>query len=663
MHRGRIAHLLFMLIALSAGALPPAEAAPPSEFLTPVIALKELIGSETINLRGDTAEASVSIPLSGRVKLQKADLEIHFSNSPALLTHRSQLSLELNGHQIGVARLSGREPIGTLKARIPVRFFKPGYNTLSFRASQHYLDTGCESPGAPELWTQVDASLSRIRFSYRNSRIEPALDRLGELMDAHVWDHYDIQLLTAGDSTPDRLHVEAGSMIAQAVALQTRFLPVRIHHELAIRSDQAPKTRRPYRHPHLVIRQRGMDAILFGTYDELEPLLGDGAIDRQRDHAVAIERMDGDRTRFLMIVAGRDGKALMRAARDLARLASLPQSRHANSREATRIIHSFSSLDFSTWSMQGMNGSKQLRIWLFPEQLAPPHADIELDIHMSYGAGVREDSSLNVLVNDHFVQAVFLHHPEGQHYRHYKIKIPPHALLPGENLIRFEAALTPAISGNCTMIRTEQLRLTIYEDSDVYLPIGREDRVIRMPDLQALVRAGYPFGQAGGDDRLPQASMLIASMDSDWLAAAWSLTARIAQSRRFPVQFSVMDDLKSSGAGNVLLLASRDRLPDLLGAELPPIMENQNQQLRLMMDRHRHLLSQFRHQQKWITLFAPVASSSPEQVAWTMTGFDLWGAMRGDSCIWPANVADPKVRCFRTQVSAPYERNVQGGDR
>ena len=631
-----------LLLAMAAGgeASRALAAAPePSVFLDSGRALDRFADGEVIVLRGAADEAGLSIPLPRRVALESARLDLRYVNSSALVASRSQLVVLLNGHVVAETHLQPRQPRGELKASIPVRFFKPGFNRLSFRISQHYsAGGGCENPGSPELWTRIDASRSRLKLKFHNARIRPSLDALPALMDGRIWDRYDIQLLMPAKASPAPGLLHAGALIAQGVALQTRYLPVRVH---AGRAALRPRPHEGWKHPRLGVPQRGMDAVLFGVYGALRPLLGDAWFAGLRgDTSISIERMDGDRTRFLMIVAGRDEAALSRAAHDFARLSAWREGKPEWMPDKEGVVATFARLGFATWSMRGMRGRRELRFWVSPTRLGDPERDMVLELHMSYGAGVREDSALSVFVNGRFQQAIALNHPEGQQYRHYKVRVPMSALRAGENVVTFEGMLTPLVTGQCAMIQTDQLNLTLFDDSRAYLPVSGRG-LAAGPDLALLAGAGFPYAAGDeADDDAATGVLLTRRADAD-IGGVWTLLARIAQVGRRIVDARFVDGNAARGMKR-LIVAGANR--DLAGTwwRASPLGQGGAAAALLVSPGRDNVLAQSVWHGGVLTLVGAASGIGLEKAVFQLVGYDLWGQLDGNVFVWAADQARAK---------------------
>ena len=85
--------------------------------------------------------------------------------------------------------------------------------------------------------------------------------------------------------------------------------------------------------------------------------------------------------------------------------------------------------------------------------------NVDLILHFAYGAGMRRDSVLNIMLNGRFERAIALDQQGGAIYHKYKIAVPLRSFQPGVNKTRFSPRMMPLITGECLAIQTENLQL------------------------------------------------------------------------------------------------------------------------------------------------------------------------------------------------------------
>jgi hypothetical protein len=158
-----------------------------------------------------------------------------------------------------------------------------------------------------------------------------------------------------------------------------------------------------------------------------------------------------------------------------------------------------------------------------------PNTFVSVILHMAYDAAMRTDSVLNVRLNGKFISGVRLDNPKGDYFRGYRVDIPLSSFKAGMNQLSFEAELTPLHTDKCTLIQTENLRLTIFEDSTVVLP--EVPYWIKLPQLDLFFQDAFPLGRWPD---LREAAVVLTEKSLPAANAALNLVALCAQKIGFP---------------------------------------------------------------------------------------------------------------------------------
>ena len=165
-------------------------------------------------------------------------------------------------------------------------------------------------------------------------------------------------------------------------------------------------------------------------------------------------------------------------------------------------------------------------------------------------------------------RAIALSTETGMGYSKYQIAIPLRSFQPGLNKIRLMPRMMPLITGECQAIQTENLILTMYDDSIVRMPAA--SHFINMPNLRLLGRAGFPYTiKTDGAG----AFVYVAAADSKTVAAAWTLLAKIAQRHAQPLHEAVISFvLPKKEDKDLLVVGPSGMIPAelLKGAPLEP---------------------------------------------------------------------------------------------
>ncbi len=524
--------------ALVLQAAPVRAADPPGASLEWVERLAALNPSPgPINLRGDHGEAELYFNLSTRIDPSAATLHLEMSNSQALLAPRSQLVLRLNDVVVAQLPLKPNAPVTVADIALPVELLKGGGNRLSFTAAQHYT-LECESPGAAELWSQIDTSRSRLSITGRSVETAPVLSELQDLIGPGLFGGRRFTLMaTVGGDGPSDATVALGATLSEALALRLRYQAAAIDFAPA-RSDGGSADTLRLAAPQSAVAGTGQaDIMLYGTVDELRPVLGQKVASAITSGFIGIYPLPSDKRRLVLVVSGTTDDEVARAAVALG-VANFPFVDAPQQTVDTVNIRaqepffpynvlqegtktSFSELGLKTTTLRGTTGQVGIDLILPPDLYLPDSAQAELSLDYAYGSGMRAESVMNVLVNGQFQQAIALNDRGGAVLRNYRVQLPARKLRPGRNRVDFELVMTPIYAGACTPPETRNLIMSLSDSSTVTVANGV--RLAAQPDLKLFAATGFPYvGSAGFD-------VALASRDPLTVGAGWTLAARLAQ--------------------------------------------------------------------------------------------------------------------------------------
>ncbi len=431
----------------------------------------------------------------------KATLHFSYVNSSALIPRTSRLIFTVHDQPLAQVRLNPDTPEGEVTVPIPGSLLKTGYNPCNFWVSQHYTDEQCEDPFAPELWTWLNLGEAYLIFELEPVAVPKRVSAISDfLFDSR--NIFDTRVnLVIPELSPG--YLKAASLAAAGIAL-----------------------RYEYRAPELILSQAlrpGMDNIVIAARKDL-PALAPGEPASADGPVIAVRHLPEKKSapspgqpdvvenphRALVVVSAKDEAELETACRAFASLSyPLPDS------PSTRV---------ATWTPPDVD-EHMLQKGLLPgksytlaslgkrttefRNISPPPLDIELRfpsdlflspntfvsviLHMAYGAAMRSDSVLNIKLNGKFMSGVRLDNPKGDYFKGYRVDIPLSSFKQGMNRLSFEAELTPLHTDKCTLIQTENLRLTIFDDSTVTLP--EVPYWIKMPQLDLFFQDAFPLGR------------------------------------------------------------------------------------------------------------------------------------------------------------------------
>jgi hypothetical protein len=503
----------------------------PAAAATLKIPLKKIAPVQDHQLRGSMDNYNFTIPIPERWKVTKAALHFSYVNSSALIPRNSRLVFTVNEQPLAQVRLNPDTPEGEVIVPIPAALLKTGYNPCSFWIAQHYTDEQCEDPFAPELWTWL--KLGEAYFIFELEPV-PVPRRVSAIAD-FLFDPrniFDTRVnLVLPELTP--AYLKAASLVASGIALRYDYRMPDIRLSQALQPD--------------------MDNVLIATAKDLPSLIAEAA-PTPAGAGLAVRHLPEKKSGAaaenpglaLVVISGKDEAEIETACRAFAALSyPLPDS------AATRVTsvklpevgeHMLQKglLPGKTYTLAGLGirtvefrsiAPPPLNIDLrFPSDLyLSPNTFVSVSLHMAYDAAMRSDSVLNVRLNGKFISGVRLDNPKGDYFRGYRVDIPLSSFKAGMNQLSFEAELTPLHTDKCTLIQTENLRLTIFEDSTVSLP--EVPYWIKMPQLDLFFQDAFPVGRWPD---LREAAVLLTEKSLPAANAALNVVALCAQKIGFP---------------------------------------------------------------------------------------------------------------------------------
>lgn len=494
-----------------------------------------------LTLRGTDGQATVFLPIATRLEVRRAVLHLVAKNSLSLLQGRSQLQVRLGGRVVAQVPLDPRLPQLEAQIALPLREVKPGYHALTFAVAQHYT-MECEDPSAPELWTEIDTERSWIQLEGGLRQWQPTVAEWGAVFDNRLWGPQTLLVATPGATVTQQLRW--GGLAAQAAALRLAYVPLRVRSVLARPGggDTGDRTT-----PVRVASAEwpDADAVLIGTAASLQPLLEANWHARIRGPFLALWPLPERPGRFALVVSGATEQEVDQALHALALMRTpLPRASAAvvsalqwpslsEPPGADRVLPgqsvTFAQLGVRTVQWQGRFGELTVPLVLPADLYSPDESSARLRLRFAVGAGLREDSVINVFVNGLFQTAVALRQPDGGYMRDYAISLPISVFRSGRNELTFAVSMVPTRSGRCEWLQTDNLRLTLFDDSRIEWP--QAARLTQLPDLELWQRAAFPHASVAWGRRT---SVVVAEPKPQAMAAAWMLAAKLAQVQGSP---------------------------------------------------------------------------------------------------------------------------------
>jgi hypothetical protein len=539
--------------------------------------------SKSLRMANQFGSASLSIPLSQRMNLKQAKLHLVYSNSIGLLKNRSSLTVAVNGTTVKQFTLDPLQPDSASDIALPVSLFKVGYNELSFSVIQHYTDGSCEDQLAPELWSEIDAAKSTISFDGELHRVKPVLSDLEHYFDPKLGNYSNLNVLSMQAGATDVKHLIWANLAAQGVAARLKYVPLAVHYAVAQPSVGQAGYFPGLNHAGL----SGSDSVLVGTAAELSSLLSVEVKAAIKGAFLGVYPLDEESGRVVVIISGQSDEEVGRAAQTFAHsMASMPDAQSMlvqsftapqwNPYEAKGVLqndekYTFKRLGLDTQTFKGYYAKSSFLNFSIPSDVyMNEHKGIKLALNLNYGAGFRQDSVVNVLLNHIFVTAIHLDAPNGGDLRNYEVLLPARSLLPGKNLVEIQPQMTPSVTGNCTLLQDRNLLLTLNGDSELRMP--KTEHYARMPDMSLLSKSGFPYSVVpnGADTQI-----WLPNVSPDTVSAALTLLARMMQQTGVPLSaVSFLTTGQPDASRNLIVVSDVRSLPALLNGKAPYPFEN-----------------------------------------------------------------------------------------
>lgn len=553
--------LLFLVVSLAVAAPGVADE---TEKIT--IPLTKLSAVGTMDLKGSQSTYVLKMPIPDRWRIKAAVLHLSYVNSSALLPQRSKLVVRLDGHVLAQVTLQPLSPRGEVDVVLPTKLLRPGYNDLEFFVSQSNAER-CTDPVAPELWTTLELDKSHLALDYHWEKVPMALATVSDFLFDPKLIGLNVVHIALEDFSEDNLYLAA--LAASGVAIRFQYRPV--HFTLSSELTEGVD--------NLVI---GNTEFVTKIFQDLSPsvttaLLGVTPLTTEVEEYEGdelIRKTVPDPTHAMICISGNNHEEVLRATQAFSLLSyPLPDAQYAQvdavsvpevSRYSGKVLltpgerYIFRDLGFSTATFQGLNPPhKDLTFRIPSDVLIKPNEYAVLSIHLTYGSEMRRDSVVNIILNGKFATAIPLDDEKGGRFQGYRVSLPSHLLKRGYNTVTFAPVLTPLETGECIFLQTENLRITLYDDSSIEIPAM--NHWIAMPEIAAFFQDGFPFAK-WPDWR--ETTVVLMEKHAQTAAAAINLLTMICQKtgiQPFEIRFAY--DMGEEASRELLMVSSIAALP------------------------------------------------------------------------------------------------------
>ena len=533
-----------------------------------VMSLLELGGYQrAIRLRSVQGEVVVPLSVRDDEVITGARMRLRYAHSPSLLFDLSHLNVMVNQELVETIPLSeatagGGEATFEIDPRLFVQ-----YNEVLLQFIGHYT-RDCEEPTHSSLWATIS------KFSTLELDVEPlALDNELNLLPQPFFDRRDqrpLKLPFVFANTPTLDEWRAAGLIASWFGAQAAY-----------RGAKFPVHIGDFPSSHAVVIASGGTRIDGMTVPNSAP------------SRVSMMDHPGKPSAQLQVVSGSDGAGLIKAAKALSLgsealagpstvIRELAEPEPREPYDAPNFVPTDRKVE-----LRELVPSRQLEVrGLYPDLIRvnfnlPPDLfswqskGAPLDIKYRYTPTVGSKSTLNVNVNEEFVQAIPLSLGDESESGQRRVQIPflnsydavnqetmylPLYKLSGNNQLQFHYYFERKREGACRTSVVDNLRGA--SDEDTTIDFSDFPHYTKLPELALFANGMFPFSRMA--DLSDTAIVVPAVLDTNEISAYLTVMGQLGNATGYPglrVQLVQGGDTSAIGDRNVLVLGSAANQP------------------------------------------------------------------------------------------------------
>jgi hypothetical protein len=538
-------------------ATPIPEPSPPRETANPVAAAasaeRAILPSEVLRLDGEVDSRSWNIYLTRGESESPATLTIGYKSAMVVAPESSRLRVLVNDRVALESPIAASERKAQLSIRLPNGLLRAGPNLFRVEVSQRHR-TDCSIASTYELWTEIYNSESALHF---DSAAAATLHRIEDLNAAGVDRHSVAHLRIIAPGLGQKALTPSLLRFAQSAAVL-----IGEPNETVSVADRA--------------NSQGGEGILtavIGTASDLQSMLRSLPADAATRPIAGFldDPVLGPST---LVISGPNTLAVSQAVDSIVALVDDPLADQRTSIATSRWFapdapmalgaarYMFSELGARTQEFSGRRFKTQFMVGMPADFYASAYGEATLLLDAAYSGEVLPGSQLDVFVNDQITATAPITTSGGAILRHLPIRMLMTNFKPGPNLIRFEAQLNTAADQLCPAggAANPTSRFAIFDSSEFVMPDYA--RIARLPDLAALMGAGFPHSRSASPTAL-----VINDADADTVSAASTLLARMAVAGGRILPFELVP-LTAVGERNAVFVAPAGQAPGEVLAQL-----------------------------------------------------------------------------------------------
>lgn len=466
------------------------------------ISFSQLGINGSINMSGSESTAYLSFGSRLDEIVSKAVLEFSFIPSPALQSAVSHLKIFLNEELMGVVPINEGDQGQRVSASIPLNpRFISNFNQLRFELIGS-INSSCRDPNSPSIWAEISKA-GTIKLQVHNAVLATDL----ALLPAPFFDQRDFSHLTLPFVFPPQRDID-GLTAAGVMASYFGSLASWRGVNFPVFFDDLPQQQ---------------NAIVFATNQHRPSFIKD--LPEVNGPVLQLITHPTNRHRKLLLVLGRDSLDLNTAVRGLvlgdsllsgpiARINNVTELKPRKPYDAPNWVRtdrpvSFAELVEGPYQLQreGRSGAPiNVEFHLPPDLFAWQSRGIPLELAYRYSPPLGSaESRMSFSVNGQFVDAFNLS-DEGKHAGSSPIRIPllddtlistnstsriPAFRIDSSNTMQFEFSFISG--GDCQSAQPSRYYAVM--DSDSTLDFSDFPHYIKMPNLRAFAKSGFPYSR------------------------------------------------------------------------------------------------------------------------------------------------------------------------
>ena len=517
-----------------------------------VLTFESLGQQKPIRLRGVTGEIAVPVAVRDDELVTKARMTLKFSHSPSLIFPLSHLNVLVNNELAATIPLSSETASGAERTiDIDPKLFVE-YNQIGLQLIAHYT-MDCEDPVHTTLWSIVD---NRSTLELDTQPLPRARDL--NLLPQPFFDSRDSRKVTlpfvfAGN--PSMEEIDSAGVIASWFGALADY--------------------RGASFPVYINKLPASHGVVFVSGNKLPEGLSLPA-DSANAKIQLVQNPRAPET-LLLVVRGASGEGLKTAARSLALGTQALSGQETSIKEfaepavrkaydAPRWVPTDRPVQFGelsrSWQLESSG--------LYPDMIRVPfHAPpdlftwrgrgMKLDLKYRYTPTIGAKSTLNVNINNEFVEAIALAYTGEDKASEQRINLPfvsevqsvnaatvyvPEYKFSSDNTLQFQYYFERKKEGACKDVILDNLRGSIDEDST--LDLTAFPHYTALPDLTLFANGGFPFTKYA--DLAQTAIVLPDNVNAEETEAFLTVMGRIGEATGYPASRFVLGRAADAGS-------------------------------------------------------------------------------------------------------------------